>query len=86
MNNEVKRFKVVNVLLVTFVLMLIVSVGLMLCQKWFIYTVNHTTSLSGKVYVIKKGEPVQKGDLVMVTVSNGFTLVPALATTTPSSV
>ncbi|MDR8449087.1 peptidase, partial [Acinetobacter baumannii] len=27
MNNEVKRFKVVNVLLVTFVLMLIVSVG-----------------------------------------------------------
>ncbi|RJN52778.1 peptidase, partial [Acinetobacter baumannii] len=32
MNNEVKRFKVVNVLLVTFVLMLIVSVGLMLCQ------------------------------------------------------
>ncbi|WP_227505210.1 hypothetical protein [Acinetobacter baumannii] len=64
MNNEVKRFKVVNVLLVTFVLMLIVSVGLMLSQKWFIYTVNHTTSLSGKVYVIKKGEPVQKGDLV----------------------
>ena len=61
---EIKRFKTTQVILVTMFAFLLLSLAMLFCNKWFIFTINQTQSLSGNVYVIKKGAPIQKGDLV----------------------
>lgn len=61
---EVKNFRITQVLLVTMFIFLFLSLAMLGCKKWFIFTINQTQSLKGHVYVIKKGEPVVKGDLV----------------------
>lgn len=61
---EIKRFRITQVLLVSMFSLLLLSLTLLFCNRWFIFTINQTQSLSGNVYVIQKGAPVKKGDLV----------------------
>ena len=39
-------------------------IGLVASQRWFLYTWNLTESLPGHVYVIQKGAPVKRGDII----------------------
>ncbi|UNW11122.1 S26 family signal peptidase (plasmid) [Acinetobacter indicus] len=59
-----KKAKLINGIFYLFFSLLILAVGVAISNRWYTYSINVTHSLTGIVYVIKKNEPVAKGDYV----------------------
>ncbi|QNX28736.1 S26 family signal peptidase (plasmid) [Acinetobacter seifertii] len=61
---KLNKTNVVNTIFYSFILLLVIAVMVAISNRWFIYNINVTHSLNGLVYVIHKGEKVEKGNYV----------------------